>query len=81
MRIDLANNDDRPLFFRLAMAMVRRVTGLELGPLLLISYERRFIAGALKRYILRGMRGQGAWTKGEAELFAGFVSSLNSCRF
>lgn len=81
MRIDLENNDERPLFFRAALFGVKRALGTPLGPLLTLSYKRDFIASTLRRYIARGTSGAGPWTKGECELFAAFVSSLNSCHF
>ena len=81
MRIDLENDDERPLHFRVAMFALRRAIGMPLGPLLTLSYKRDYLSPGLKRYIARGMNGSGPWAKGECELFAAFVSNLNACHF
>jgi hypothetical protein len=81
MRIDLEHSEHRPRSARLVLALVRRVIGIKPGPMLALTYRPELFSAALRRYLARGVAHAGPWSKGEAELFAAFVSNLNTCRF
>lgn len=81
MRIDLARSNHRPRPVALVLAVVSRVMGLELGPPLALTYRPDLFDSTMNGYILRGVAYSGPWSKGESELFAAFVSNLNTCHF
>lgn len=81
MRIDLEHGGRRPWFIKLALALAARVIGTTPPPPLAMTYRPDLLRPGLRRYILRGVSAHGSWTKGEAELFAAFVSDLNTCHF
>ena len=67
---------------RLLLKGVKRKVGVIPGPMLAMTYRPKMVPRAFpKDYLMRGMSGQGAWSKSEAELFAAFVSNLNTCHF
>ena len=81
MGMDLMKKKSRPWYRSLGLGFEKgRVGGLP-GPPLTISYKPEFFQRDFIGYIVRGMAGSGGWTKGEAELFASFVSKLNACQF
>jgi hypothetical protein len=51
------------------------------GPVLIASFNKRFFGNEWTRCMKEGMRGATAWSVGEIELFAAFVSRLNSCAY
>lgn len=81
MRIDLEHGQRRPWTLRVVLWVVRRLVGIVPGPMLVMSYRPELMSRALRRYVLRAMRASRAWSKGEAELMASFVSDLNRCHF
>ena len=81
MRVDLFQGGKRPLPMRLGLALFKLRAGVYPGPPVAITYRPDLLTKDLARYIQRGMHGSGGWSKGEAELFAAFVSKLNSCQF
>lgn len=81
MRVDLTRSKHRPWYMRMGLALARRRLGTYPGPPLTISYRPQFFHRELVGYIMRAMHGSGGWTKGDAEMFAAFVSDLNSCHF
>lgn len=81
MRINLMTGGKRPLLAKLSMELFKWRAGVYAGPTVAITYRPDLLNQDLAGYILRGMHGSGGWTKGEAELFAAFVSHLNSCNF
>jgi hypothetical protein len=81
MRIDLLNSSNRPWFMTLGLKLIGWRVGAFPGPPLAISYKPKLFSREFVGYIIRGNAGSGGWTKGEAELFASFVSELNSCQF
>lgn len=82
MRIDLEHGGRRPWYLDLALHLARLVIGVKPPPTLVMTYRPDFFPRELRGYILRGVsHSRGAWTKGEAELFAAFVSDLNTCHF
>jgi len=81
MRIDLLHGGRRPLHVRLSLALFKLRAGIYPGPPLALTYRPDLLNKDLNGYILRGMHGSGGWSRGDAELFAAFVSRLNSCNF
>ncbi|MEM7330785.1 MAG: hypothetical protein AAF490_01745 [Chloroflexota bacterium] len=81
MRIDLLKGGKRPFPFRIAIRFMKLQAGVYSGPPLALTYRPDLLTKDLRDYMLRGMHGSGGWSKGEAELFAAFVSRLNSCNF
>lgn len=81
MRVDLERGGKRGLAVRFVMEMVRRYVGLVPGPLLFFTYRLKSIPKGIQHYISRGVGRNGAFIRSERELFAAFVSSLNTCRF
>ena len=51
------------------------------GPVLIASYNKPFFGNAWARCMKQGMRSSTEWSVGEIELFAAFVSRLNSCGY
>jgi hypothetical protein len=51
------------------------------GPVLTASYNKAFFGNAWARCMKQGMRSATEWSVGEIELFAAFVSRLNSCGY
>jgi hypothetical protein len=47
----------------------------------MLSYRPELLGAALRKISQRVMRGDSAWSIGERELFAAFVSKLNQCPF
>ena len=81
MRIDLERGGERGFVLKAVMNMVRRYVGLVPGPLLFLTYRLKDIPKGVQRYIARGVGWGAAFSRSERELFAAFVSSLNTCRF
>lgn len=81
MRIDLTRGGNRKWWMRLGLTLVRWRLGVVPAPPLTISYRPDLFDRDFVGYVLRAVSGQGPWNKGEAELFATFVSDLNSCHF
>lgn len=81
MRIDLLHSKYRPWYMSLGLKFARWRVGAFPGPPLTISYRPSFFKKDFVGYIIRAMRGSGGWDKGHAEMFAAFVSKLNSCVF
>jgi hypothetical protein len=46
-----------------------------------LRYRPTFFGGPHSAHTQAAMRGDSAWTVGERELFAAFVSRLNACHF
>lgn len=51
------------------------------GPVFIASYNKPFFGNVWARCMKEGMRGSTEWSVGEVELFAAFVSRLNSCAY
>jgi uncharacterized peroxidase-related enzyme len=67
---------------RLALRAMRAVAGVEPDDVVKTAlYRPRFFGRPWIRLIRSVMRGQSAWTPGERELFAAFISRLNTCRY
>ena len=81
MRLDLVHSPKRPWYMQLGLRLARWRLGVYPGPPLAMSYRPDLFHRAFVGYTMRGASGYGGWTKGEAELFASFVSNLNECHF
>ena len=77
MRLPLAQRL-RPLQ-KLFLPLCRWLFGFPPGPILMVSYRKRYFGKLWIRCMQEGMRKSKHWTSGEVELFAAFVSNLNSC--
>ncbi len=49
------------------------------GPLYMLTYRKKWFGNYFSDCFQEGMRRPTAWSKGEVELFAAFVSKLNQC--
>lgn len=70
----------RPLQ-KVALRVVKAMTGAASGPVLVASYNKPFFGNGWAPCMKRGMRGAAEWSVGEIELFAAFVSRINSCAY
>ncbi len=66
---------------RLLFRFVTLAVGHKSLPVLLVSYRKDFFGDRFDDCLDVGMRGAKHWTRGELELFASFVSRLNSCGY
>jgi hypothetical protein len=66
---------------RLLLGACQLMLGDRPGPMVIASYNKRFFGTAWARCLKEGMRGGTEWSVGEVELFAAFVSRLNSCGY
>ena len=81
MRIDLFRGSHRPWYLNLGLKFAMWHVGAVPGPPLTISYRPELFHKDFVGYIVRAMQGSENWDKGHAEMFASFVSKLNSCHF
>lgn len=81
MRVDLFSEGQRPWYFTIGLKLIKMRTGVYPGPPLTISYRPDLFHKDFVGYIMRAMHGSGGWDKGHAEMFASFVSRLNTCNF
>jgi hypothetical protein len=80
MRLSILEHGHRPVQ-KLFLRIVRLVAGRPVGPILLMSYRKELFGKALAACFQEAMRGAKAWSVGEVELFAAFVSKLNQCSY
>jgi len=66
---------------KLGLAFWKAVIGDVPGPMLVVSYRKKFFGDYWAACMQEGMRGARHWTKGEVELFAAFTSRVNSCAY
>jgi hypothetical protein len=66
---------------RIVLSVFKAMLGDAPGPVLIASYNKRFFGNAWARCMKEGMRGSTEWSVGEVELFAAFVSRVNSCGY
>ena len=67
---------DRALF-----GMMRLLMGHAPGVIRTLRYRKQYFGGPFSQLTQQVMRGPSAWTVGEREIFAAFVSRLNQCVF
>ena len=67
---------------RLLYLVIRFASGFRAPDVIrTLRYRKTFFGGPHTAHTQAVMRGPSAWTVGERELFAAFVSRLNQCRF
>ena len=79
MRLDLYSKSS--FLQRIQMNIIKLAIGSIPGPVLVSSYKRDFFGKYYVQCLDEAMRNTTCWTKGEAELFAAFVSKQNDCTF
>lgn len=78
MRLKILHDGFRPI----QKLLIRLLFGKQIpGPVAVMSYRREMGGKHLGDFFQQKMRSQTRWSKGNAELFAGFVSSLQQCQF
>ena len=81
MRLKVVERGER-LSDRLLYAVIRVVSGFRAPDVVrTLRYRRAFFGAPHSAHTQAVMRGPSAWTVGERELFAAFVSRLNQCLF
>ena len=63
------------------LGLMRVVMGHAPGVVRTLLYRKEFFGRPFSELTQQVMRGPSAWTVGERELFAAFVSRLNQCVF
>ena len=66
---------------RLVLRVFQAMFGETPGPVLIASYNKPFFGNGWAPCMKEGMRRATEWSVGEVELFAAFVSRLNSCGY
>jgi hypothetical protein len=67
---------------RVLYAVIRSISGFRAPDVVrTLRYRRDFFGAQHAAHTQAAMRGPSAWTVGERELFAAFVSRLNQCLF
>lgn len=78
MRLKILHEGYRPI----QKLLIRFLFGKTIpGPVAVMSYRREMGGKHLGAFFQQKMRSQTSWSKGDAELFAAFVSSLQECRY
>ena len=81
MRLKVVERGER-LTNRLLYAFIRVVSGFRAPDVVrTLGYRSGFFGEPHRAHTHAVMRGPSAWTVGERELFAAFVSRLNQCHF
>jgi uncharacterized peroxidase-related enzyme len=81
MRLDILNRGYGP-GTRLLFALIRVLTGRPLPDAAkLVFYRPDFYGARAKEFTHEAMRGPSAWSVGDRELMAAYVSKLNECAF
>ncbi len=81
MRLDLQTNTTRPWYLSLRNRALGAYVGQLPGPVAMYSFRPDLIADEMVNYFWRSASHMSRWSRGEAELFAAFVSKKNSCGF
>jgi hypothetical protein len=66
---------------KLVLGLLKVMAGQVPGPVLLASYTQPIFGNGWAACMKEGMRRATEWSVGEVELFAAFVSRINSCGF
>jgi hypothetical protein len=66
---------------KLLLAMMRVVAGHAPGVVRTLRYRKEFFGRPFSELTQAVMRGPSAWSVGEREIFAAYVSRLNQCVF
>jgi hypothetical protein len=77
-KVDHGDSDERrALFEQFEKTWGYRASGV----MRTLAYRSNFFGKHHMRHTQEAMRGPSAWSVGERELFAAYVSHLNQCRF
>jgi hypothetical protein len=80
MRLNIVERGD--LGNRMLFAVIRAISGFRASDVVrTLRYRPTFFGGPHMAHTQAAMRGPSAWSVGERELFAAFVSRLNGCEF
>lgn len=66
---------------KMMLRLLKGLFGAPPGPVIVASYNKPFFGNAWAPCMKEGMRRATEWSVGEVELFAAFVSRLNSCGY
>jgi hypothetical protein len=66
---------------RALLAVWKLLIGRVPGPMLVVSYRKRYFGNYWASCMQEGMRAARYWNRGEIELFAAFTSKVNSCTY
>ena len=80
MRLAILEHGHRPLQ-KVFLRIIQAIAGRKPGPVLVFSYRSEFFGKAFSACLQESMRRSTAWSVGEVELFAAFVSKLNQCAY
>ena len=81
MRLKILETGHRPLQ-KIPLTFIKLMNGGSVpGPILTMSYHRDLFGKYYAACLQDAMRNASCWSLGEVELFAGFVSTLNSCPY
>lgn len=80
MRLEILNNPRGPLHSAVK-AGLKVAVGRVPDAANVFLYRREFYGRWMSVCVTKVMNRTRAWSKGDVELFAAFVSSLNGCRF
>ncbi len=80
MRLDVLEHGHRPVQ-KVFLRIMRLVAGRMPGPILLFNYRSELFGKAFAACAQEALRESTAWSVGEVELFAAFVSKLNRCAY
>lgn len=80
MRLSVIENREK-LSQRLILQMIKMAMGHIPGPVHLLTYRKKWFGNLYTTCLQEALRGASAWSKGECELFAAFVSKLNQCEY
>ena len=70
-----------PFSDKIKLAAMRLMAGHAPGVVRTLLYRKGFFGGRFSELTQQVMRGPSAWSVGEREVFAAFVSRLNQCVF
>ncbi len=81
MRLAILDSGHR-LGTKILFALIRAVSRQPIaGPVKLVMYRPDFLGANLKALTHEAMRGPSAWSVGDRELMAAFVSKVNECEY
>jgi len=81
MRLSILADGHRPLQKALLALAALATDGQAPGPMRVLSYRRVLFGQTFAACVQEALRGGRAWSLGEVELFAAFVSRLNECKY
>ena len=81
MRLDVLDRG-HSLGMKMLFAMIRLISGRPAPDVVkTLKYRPDFFGDQMSEVFQRAMRGESAWSVGDRELMAAFVSKTNDCEF